>query len=215
MKHVHATQAIRRGFFSFCCILLIVFVFIQSPQANAQAMSGTYTLSLPTEKVAQGSEVELTITATAPALINAVELTLTYPSDTLHFERVDTTNSAFATELKNTTTPGTITLARGSVQPVSGEVEVAKILFIAQRGTDIHAFAVVNPTLIASSTTHKNIFSGNVYYQSMGTGSVQTMSHVDVPSRYMSNATNAGGTISNPTVTTLSPAKTEHKDIFV
>ena len=177
-------------------------------------MSGTYTLSLPTEKVAQGSEVELTITATAPALINAVELTLTYPSDTLHFERVDTTNSAFATELKNTTTPGTITLARGSIQPVSGEVEVAKIIFSAQRGTDIHAFSVVNPTLIASSTTHKNIFSGNVYYKSMGTGSVQTMSHVDLPSRYTSSVPTVGGTISNPTLTTLSHPKEANKDIF-
>lgn len=144
------------------CLFFFIVLFIPcSVFANSQA-----SLSLAPNKN-QLDEKELgTVLLTVnsgESLINAVQLTISYPSNKLDFLGIDSSQTAFAIQAENTGSNGIIKIARGTIQPVKGEKIVAKVLFSARTRADTKEISIINPTLVLNSTTNQNIFTGTVY----------------------------------------------------
>jgi len=183
----------------FIKIILFQFLFIGifAGVVAAQTLDGSYTFSSATNQFSAGSEAVVTVTVSSQQMINAVQATVSYPSSKLTFERIDATGSPFEIDLNSSAGNGTVMLARGTTKPISGDNTLAKVYFMVKQPTNLNELTLINPSLIASSTTNKNIFSGVAYYKSGSTGS-ESVRQLALPPHYLPTST------TNSTPTTAS-----------
>lgn len=88
-------------------------------------------LAPPTKALEIGSSLRVGVQVDGADSVNAVQVDLSYPADKLRLETVDRSNSAFGIEAENTSTPGLLKMARGTIVPVTGSQVVAVLTFTA------------------------------------------------------------------------------------
>lgn len=94
---------------------------------------------------------------TAGETVNAVQADLTYPVDALRVVSLDTTNSAFAIEASSMSGDGHVSIARGNIQSVSGDVLVARLTFKTLPGGGNARIEVAGTSVVASSAANTNV----------------------------------------------------------
>lgn len=94
------------------------------------ASGPTLYLASESQQVEQQTEVDVEVRMnTAEQPVNAVQSNLSYPADKLELLNVDTSESALDVEAEETTEEGSIRIARGSVDPVTGDLLIANLTF--------------------------------------------------------------------------------------
>lgn len=96
---------------------------------------------------------------TATITVNAVQAEVKFDATKLQVVRVDATTSAFAIEAERTIAPDRVVLARGNIQPVSGDALVATIVFKAQPKTlgEVLPFINIVNSAAVSDVTNTDI----------------------------------------------------------
>lgn len=91
--------------------------------------------------------------------VNAVQADFSYPGDKLQFVSIDGAGSAYATEAPSTGGSGKVSIARGSIQPVTGDALIAKVTFKAlSAGTAPLAF--MDGTVLLRASDNTDIIGG-------------------------------------------------------
>ncbi len=124
--------------------------------AAQAAGSGTLTLTPASGTYTVGQAIVVSVYAnTGGAPINAVEADVAYPQQKLQFESLDTSASAFSIAAAGSGSGGTVQVARGNIQPVTGRVLVAVINFkvIAAGSAALHFLA---SSALVTSTDNTN-----------------------------------------------------------
>lgn len=94
------------------------------------ASGPTLYLDSESQQVEQQTEVDVEVRMnTAEQPVNAVQANLSYPADKLELLNVDTSESALDVEAEETIEEGSIRIARGSVDPVTGDLLIANLTF--------------------------------------------------------------------------------------
>jgi hypothetical protein len=102
---------------------LFVFLALASPTTSLymQPSSGTHN---------SGNIITVDIrTNTGGENINAVQANFSYPADYLQYQSIDSTGSAFGIDASSTAGNGSVSIARGNISNVNGNVLIAKVKF--------------------------------------------------------------------------------------
>jgi hypothetical protein len=91
--------------------------------------------------------------------VNAIQADFSYPADKLQFVSIDGTGSAFTTEAPSTGAAGKVSIARGNIQPVSGDKLVAKVTFKALAAGSAQ-LSFVNGTALLKASDNTDIIGG-------------------------------------------------------
>lgn len=120
--------------------------------------------------VAVGSEFPVAIRAMSSTPVNAVQATITYPSDKLTLVSINTAGTAFDIGAEENITAGTISLIRGTTTPKTGNLLVATALFKA-KAAGTASVLVTNDSKLVSSQSNTDILqttgSGTYTIQSL------------------------------------------------
>jgi len=104
-----------------------------SPQAfGAPAQSSRLAASLrliPRARKTTADPVAVDVFLDSLQPVNAVQVSLLFPSDKLTLLSIDSSASAFTIGAREETAPGTLTLVRGSQKPLSGRLKIATLFF--------------------------------------------------------------------------------------
>lgn len=93
--------------------------------------------------------------------VNAVQANIGYPTDIFQFVSIDDAGSAFSINAQKTAINGLIVIARGNTTPVKGDQLIARITLKAAAATGSFTLDIKDYSVIASSTTNKNISKEN------------------------------------------------------
>lgn len=133
--------------------------------SNGSKNSATPSLSLasssgsgPDQNVSKGSEVVVEVWADSSGQpVNAVQTVLSYPKDKLKYVSIDASGSAFSVAANSKSSDGTVTIARGNPEPISGRLLVAKVHFIVLGDLGKAPISFGSGTALVSAKTHQNI----------------------------------------------------------
>jgi hypothetical protein len=90
--------------------------------------------------------------------INAAQATLSYPSTRLQYQSIETTGSVLSIDAPSTGGNGTVSIARGNVQPFTGSGLVATVHFVVlSSGSATISFAT--SSAVARSTDNASILA--------------------------------------------------------
>lgn len=111
-------------------VVLVAYLVFRVTQASGATMS----LVPDAASIMPGSNLSILINLDSAGLaegesINAVQANLSFPADHLEFVSVDTTGSAFEIPVQTANSEGGVRIARGTLYPVTGNVQVAKVNF--------------------------------------------------------------------------------------
>jgi hypothetical protein len=126
--------------------------------AAAQA-AGTATLSMTPASGAYsiGQTISISVyTNTGSDPVNAVEADFSYPVSRLQYESIDASDSAFSIGAPSAGGKGKVTIARGTIQPVTGHELVAIVHFKAT-ATGSAALKFLSSSAVVSSTNNTNL----------------------------------------------------------
>lgn len=119
--------------------------------AQAAGTAALY-LSPASASLQQGSNISVQIRLnTGTEAVNAVNGSLTYPTDKLEFISVSGGGSAFGIEASNSGGGGSVTIERGSISNVTGNVLVATVVFKAISSNTIATVLFDQSALAASN----------------------------------------------------------------
>jgi hypothetical protein len=118
------------------------------------------TLSPTSKRVSVSSPLVVELWAdSAGRNVNAVQANLTYPLDKLNFVNVDTTGSAFGLAVQANGENGKISIARGSFEPISGKLYIAKINFTGAARSGKATVSFAQGRALLSSDTNQDILT--------------------------------------------------------
>src|SRR3989344_816040 len=89
--------------------------------------------------------------------INAVEAVVNYPIASLEYVSIDGTGSSFGLEVPTTTSPGSVTISRGTVAPVNGDGLIATLTFKPIIASGVAAISFSAASQAISSNSNSNI----------------------------------------------------------
>ncbi len=142
----------------FILITVIALLFI-SGTTTAYAIDTARILfnsSTPTTKPGQIMIVNVVVDSNTP--VNAVQVKILYPTEVFNLLSINYTNSQFSIQADQTTTPGSITLARGNIEPRNGKNLFATLVFKTKTNGNMSYFSYsLADSLAMSSTKNENI----------------------------------------------------------
>ncbi len=149
----------RFGFRSMAMVALFIALIGIYFVSRGHAASSSLSVIPASSNVALGSTFTVTIRENSGIdTVNAVQADLTYPATKLQFNSIDVTSSAFSVQATNTGGAGTISIARGTSTPVSGDQIVAVVSFTAI-GTGAANVAFAASSAVLSSVTNTNLLT--------------------------------------------------------
>lgn len=122
------------------------------------AESAQFILKAPSNSVTSGQNTTVEVYATSDVPVNASELHLTYPSDVFKIS-IDSAGSAYGVKAQEVVSNGSITIAMGSITPLSGQNLFTKLNLTALKDGQISALQATTGTQILSSSTNKSIYT--------------------------------------------------------
>jgi hypothetical protein len=100
--------------------------------SDAGQKNGGLNIKPPQGDYKKNQIIEIEVRAnTGGQAVNAVQADLSYPTNLLKFESIDTSGSAFSIKAEETGADGKVKIARGNIADVTGDVLVAKVKFKA------------------------------------------------------------------------------------
>jgi len=90
--------------------------------------------------------------------VNAVQATISYPSNIVEVVSISTENSAYKLDVIKSNSNGKITIARGQIGGITGDNIVANITF-KSKSTGKATLKFINETALINSNSNKNIIS--------------------------------------------------------
>ncbi len=154
------------------------FIFNSSAAPQPPANKPPSSLITPNAQTASGITADLTILpATQPAAalgstitadvwvnsssesINAIQADLSYPVDKLQFVSIDGTSSAFSVQAQADGADGKVSIARGTIKPVTGKQEVAKVIFKVIAASGDATVSINDSSSVLRSSDNGNILN--------------------------------------------------------
>jgi hypothetical protein len=128
--------------------------------SNSYAQSASGNLLLESSTVSGGLVITVSEdSGTTP--VNVVKAVLNYPSN-FGTPKVDFTSSPFNIQAENTTSSGTINIARATATSVKGKNLVAKITFSGKTAANANSITINDgQSAIVTSDTNQNILKGS------------------------------------------------------
>lgn len=143
--------------------MLIPLVMVAAPVPIVYAASTSLYISPATATVAQNATVAVAVRLnTGGEPINAVQADLNYDQAQLQFVSIDANGSAFGVTAPSNGGNGKVSIARGNIGEVTGDVLVATVSFkaVAAAGTNEVTFA--DSSQVVRSTDNINVLTGTV-----------------------------------------------------
>lgn len=161
--------------FRLLSALSLAIVLIGVSYTPAMAGGAVLYLSPGSATVKAGSTLAVYIRVNSGSEpVNAVQANLTYPADRLEFKSISSAGSAFDISAEASGGGGSVRIARGSVNPVTGDKLVATVYFrvLASSGSGSIMFA--GGSDVIRSTDNVSILAGKTggtyYFQPVSTG---------------------------------------------
>lgn len=146
-------------------VVLFLFLLCSSFVVSPVQAAGSMYFS-PSQKTLQAGDIlSLDVRVNSGVdVINAVQVTFTYPVDKLEFLSIQANDSAFPITIQATGGNGTIAISRGILGAgTNGDKSLAKISFKAKQGTNgTAALAATGKVALVRSNDQVNIFTGTV-----------------------------------------------------
>ncbi|HSW79965.1 MAG TPA: cohesin domain-containing protein [Candidatus Saccharimonadales bacterium] len=129
-----------------------------SNSSSTNGGTGTLSVDPSNQSVTSGNVLTLSLYEDSQAdAVNAVQTNLTYPTDKFDLVKIDTTGSAFAIKAQQDGGGGTIKIARGTINPVTGKQLVAKVQLKAKASSGTADVEFANGSGIVRSSDNKEI----------------------------------------------------------
>ena len=133
--------------------LLFTFTSLIATASPVFAASASLSLSPASTSAVIGSSFNIGIYVnTGGNNVNAVQANLTYPANQLDFVSISS-SAAFGVDAQSTGGGGSVTIARGNIQPVSGNQLVATVRFKAKVSTGTATISFRDGTSVVSGST--------------------------------------------------------------
>lgn len=100
--------------------------------------------------------------------VNAVEILLSYPTDSFEFIKIDDSDSAFAIKAEASNKDGKITISRGSVEPVTGKQLIAKLVLKAKTATGEGEIKILDESKVLAVAENQSSAPVNILKSSAG-----------------------------------------------
>jgi hypothetical protein len=157
-KHSATLRRVKRFNGLMAALSVVSLVGLGYYVATSLAAAGSMYLTPASGSYAAGSTLTVTVRInTYGDNVNAVQADLTYPTSKLSFQSVDATASAFDITAPTSGGNGAVSIARGKIGNVVGDVEVAKVKFTVLSSPGSAAITINNSSVIARSSDSVNI----------------------------------------------------------
>lgn len=179
----------------------------QSYQSKAQVVSQNAAyLAPPSQTVTVNAVFTVTVKINTVDAVNAVQTYVKYPTDSLTLVSIDTSQSAFDIQAQQQDNNGIISLARGTLTPVSGDNVVAILTFQAKNTAGQATISFETGTVALHAVTNANVlttFEGGTYTIVLPPPSPSATPVVDTipPQVTITNPVNGSTVIRRSTVT--------------
>lgn len=132
-----------------------------NPTVSVNSIQPNIFLSSPANSVIPGQNFSVSIKENSSKQnVNAVQATVSFPSDLLDVVSVDSSESNFKINVFESTQKGKITVTRGQIGGLMGEALIAKVNFRA-KASGKATIKFENDTALMSSTTNTNILNSS------------------------------------------------------
>ena len=128
-------------------------------QPVVDSSSASIYLTPANQNISNNQSFSVAVKANSGATnVNAVQATISYPSNIVEVVSISTENSAYKLDVISSNSNGKITIARGQIGGITGDNIVANITF-KSKSTGKATLKFINETALVDSKTNKNIIS--------------------------------------------------------
>lgn len=140
--------------------MIVVVPVLQMASPAYAAVTAPLSLSASASSVVQGGTVTVYVYENSGSEpVNAVQANFTYPASSLQYDSISN-SSAFGVVAQNSGGSGSVSIARGTISPVTGQQLVASVTFTALASSGSAALAIAAGSEVVSSTPPNNIVNG-------------------------------------------------------
>jgi hypothetical protein len=138
--------------------LVGVVTYLQSNALKDSTQVVSLYLTPSSARITRGNTIAVNVMVnTLNQPVNAVQANLSYPADYLEFVAIDATNSAFSIEAQAIGGNGSVQIARGNFQPITGAAQLATVHFRAKLPTRSAPVSFSSGSEIIHATSFQNI----------------------------------------------------------
>ena len=138
------------------CLLVLAF------SVSVYAKDVADVLFNPQGKMAVGKAWNVDVIIDSTTTVNAAQLTIKYPADQFTLQKIDSSNSKFTIAAEEKTAPGTITIAKGNLEPLKGRNLLATLVVTPLKSTaSVNNLSITTSDSLVMSTQNVNILSGS------------------------------------------------------
>lgn len=143
---------VRRTIQAILLAVIVVVPVLQMASPAYAAVTAPLSLSASASSVVQGGTVTVYVYENSGSEpVNAVQANFTYPASSLQYDSISN-SSAFGVVAQNSGGSGSVSIARGTISPVSGQQLVASVTFTALASSGSAALAIAAGSEVVSST---------------------------------------------------------------
>ncbi len=143
-------------------IILITFVLVLLTNVKvANAANVAKVIFSPSGQIAAGKNVRVEVFIDSNVQVNAAQISITYPTNEISLQSVDTVNSKFTIKAEETITPGVVKIARGNVQALRGKNLLASLNVIPQTTNSLSKLSYSVSDSLVMSKDNVNVLSGS------------------------------------------------------
>lgn len=147
-------------------VVIIVLAVFASYSLRTAPAKATMELQLSSTRVAVGERFKVAVyTNSSDTNVNAVQATVSYPTDLLEFADVNNESSGYPIKANQVTQAGSIEITKGVIGGVTGRTLVSEIEFVARKSGKIKIGYDREGTVLLASANSSNILKSNSFKQ--------------------------------------------------